>query len=374
MTRFALGLQRFIDLLPWHIASRIRQHFPPLLRFCFVLNEDPPIVLVPEDFYDDSAASWDPFFEAMRDCNVTFVCLVRWAAEGNPGYRTRLPRVVADHIARHPSHRFVYLANNKIQLNLFNEIGMRTVFVNQNALTDERPFTVQESAVKRYDAIYNAVMAPFKRHELAADVKKLALITYFTPDSESYFERTRELLAGATWLNFAGRPPEKENYTMIPQSGLARYLNEARTGLCLSAKEGAMFASIEYLLCGLSIVTTPSIGGRDVFFDPDYVETVEADPAAVSEGVRRICGRAVPPSHIRTNTLRVMEEHRQRFLAFIEQLVIEAGRRFDIAEARRRIFPNPLYKLREVHRIATVVRRFGHARNAPPEPLVGTNQ
>jgi hypothetical protein len=54
MTRFALGLQRFIDLLPWHIASRIRQHFPPLLRFCFVLNEDPPIVLVPEDFYDDS--------------------------------------------------------------------------------------------------------------------------------------------------------------------------------------------------------------------------------------------------------------------------------------------------------------------------------
>jgi glycosyltransferase involved in cell wall biosynthesis len=242
---------------------------------------------------------------------------------------------------------------------LFQEIGVRAALVNQNALADERPFTVMNEVTKRYDAIYNAVMAPFKRHALAVNVPNLAIVTYFTSGSEPYFNRTREELAHAAWLNFAGRSPHVDAYKMIAQNDLARHLNEARVGLCLSAKEGAMFASIEYLLCGLSIVTTPSIGGRDVFFDPDYVATVDADPAAVGEGVRRMCERAVPPSHVRALTLRRMGEHRERLLGLLEELVTEAGRRFDREEARRRIFPNSLYKLREVHRIAAIVRRYG---------------
>ena len=40
----------------------------------------------------------------------------------------------------------------------------------------------------------------------------------------------------------------------------------SQVGLCLSKSEGAMFASIEYLLCGLPIVSTKSVGGRDIFF------------------------------------------------------------------------------------------------------------
>lgn len=54
-----------------------------------------------------------------------------------------------------------------------------------------------------------------------------------------------------------------------------------------------MFASMEYLLCGLPIVSTPSIGGRDVFFDKDYVEIVEPDPHAVKEAVIEMVRRRV---------------------------------------------------------------------------------
>lgn len=42
---------------------------------------------------------------------------------------------------------------------------------------------------------------------------------------------------------------------------------QSRCGLILSAEEGACFAAMEYLLCGLPVVTTPNIGGRDEFFD-----------------------------------------------------------------------------------------------------------
>jgi glycosyltransferase involved in cell wall biosynthesis len=46
--------------------------------------------------------------------------------------------------------------------------------------------------------------------------------------------------------------------------GLAR----AVVGLCLSTVEGSNYASMEYMLAGLPIVSTPSIGGREVYFDP----------------------------------------------------------------------------------------------------------
>ena len=34
----------------------------------------------------------------------------------------------------------------------------------------------------------------------------------------------------------------------------------------MSSQEGAMYSSVEYLLCGLPIVSTKSTGGHDVFF------------------------------------------------------------------------------------------------------------
>jgi glycosyltransferase involved in cell wall biosynthesis len=82
-----------------------------------------------------------------------------------------------------------------------------------------------------------------------------------------------------------------------------------------------MFASIEYLLCGLPVVTTRSIGGRDVFFDPAYVEWVEDDPEAVAQGVRNLIARAPEPEFIRARTLARMEEHRQRLRTFLKEVI-----------------------------------------------------
>ncbi|WP_164127899.1 glycosyltransferase, partial [Stenotrophomonas maltophilia] len=56
-----------------------------------------------------------------------------------------------------------------------------------------------------------------------------------------------------------------------------RVYNQAAVGLCLSAVEGAMCASMEYLMAGLPVVSTPSVGGRDVYFDPDYCIIAEPE-------------------------------------------------------------------------------------------------
>ena len=46
------------------------------------------------------------------------------------------------------------------------------------------------------------------------------------------------------------------------------FLNQCKVGIILSEVEGANYASIQYLLAGLPVVSTKSKGGRDVFFDP----------------------------------------------------------------------------------------------------------
>ncbi len=45
---------------------------------------------------------------------------------------------------------------------------------------------------------------------------------------------------------------------------------------------------MEYLFSGVPVITTPSVGGRDEFFDKRHVVVVEPTASAVREAVERI--------------------------------------------------------------------------------------
>jgi hypothetical protein len=121
-------------------------------------------------------------------------------------------------------------------------------------------------------------------------------------------------------------------------SDVNRHLNRARVGLCLSEREGAMFASTEYLLSGLPIVTTPSTGGRDVYYDAEYCWTVPPDPRSVADAVHALAARGVPRAHIHHRTLQRLELDRARFLALINAILEEGGSK------RRLAMPWPFRK------------------------------
>jgi hypothetical protein len=84
-----------------------------------------------------------------------------------------------------------------------------------------------------------------------------------------------------------------------------------------------MMASIEYLLAGLPVVSNPSRGGRDVFFDPDYCAIVDPEPAKIREAVEALRGRGIPREYVRARTLAKLQVERHRFTAFIERLRAE---------------------------------------------------
>jgi hypothetical protein len=115
-------------------------------------------------------------------------------------------------------------------------------------------------------------------------------------------------------------PTEGDRLVPLPHTAVNAAYAGAHVGLCLSRTEGAMYASMEYLMAGLPVVSTPSRGGRDLFFHPDTTIIARDDPREIRQAVDALKARAVPPEAVRATTLRLVQRERERFNAFVENL------------------------------------------------------
>jgi hypothetical protein len=78
---------------------------------------------------------------------------------------------------------------------------------------------------------------------------------------------------------------------------------------------------MEYLLCGLSVVTTRSIGGRNRYFAGNYCATVNDDPESVAAAVRRLKEQDFDRLKIRTHIAEVLGFDRYLFLQNLNRLI-----------------------------------------------------
>ncbi|MFA5984827.1 MAG: glycosyltransferase [Methylococcaceae bacterium] len=350
-----LFIHHLVDHLPWTFAGPLRKRFPAPTGYYYLVSQQPLIILIPEDFFDE-ISRWLPFFNALKQRRVYFLGRVRSGIEYDPAaYKQLISTVLKEHSQSYPEHRFVFLANNDAQTQIFNELNLESVFVNHNCLIDDTLFQVNPETPKKFDAIYNGVSAPYKRFELASQINSLAIITYLQFQHLSYFKTIKEVLNKAKWLNFPTNNVNVECFKTIPHQKISSYLNQSRVGLCLSHVEGAMLASIEYLLAGLPVVSTPSYGGRDVFFDDSYTLIVEDNAKAVSEGVAIMAAKKLDPLMIRQATLNKIAEHRERFVKLVESITIKEGLEADAKKVYAMNFPKHIYKLRPLHKILNYI-------------------
>jgi glycosyltransferase involved in cell wall biosynthesis len=231
-----------------------------------------------------------------------------------------LSGVVRKRLSDYPEHRIIFLCNEEYTVEPFRRNGVEALFCNQNAFINENVFTILSSQPKVYDAVYSASMTPYKRFELAAEVSSLMILTYRWAGhyQSDYEKKIRVLLKNnANWIKDTYSDDDK-----VTTPAMVRLYNQARVGLCLSKAEGGMFASMEYLLCGLPVVTTRSVGGRDSFWDDSYVIIVDDDAESVAQGVSELIKMDVSAELVRRETLVKIQFHRQRLLEYLKDTAL----------------------------------------------------
>ena len=244
-----------------------------------------------------------------------------WAA---PTYR--MTQFKVRQIAHQLEHRSHYLVVNAADENRVRKnFLVRGMQLSANIYINEHLYKPLDEP-KIYDAIYTAQLAAFKRLSLAKQIERLMIVSY-----------GGDLHAFCPELKHA-----EFNRDFLPRPELAKKYNQAYVGLCLSAKEGAMLASCEYLLCGIPVVSTPSKGGRDEFFSPQNSSIVPPDADLVARAVGQWKTNPPDPAEIRAGVLRKIDSLRLEYCAYIADLIARGGGgKKDPAYLKDRYFNNP---------------------------------
>jgi uncharacterized protein (TIGR01627 family) len=288
-----------------------------------LLSSAPPVFLsgIPLNCYLGIASA---FASRHGNTSAGFIIFPTWSIEGSDA-PAAIRQKLADHSERYPNHLFRFIGNTAKEAQLLQNVGLRAEILNKNFMVSDRVFRPMPNTTVEFDAIYNARFIALKRHQLAAAIPKVGYIAYIENDRWRAF---RELSAAALARNpqhvilnklVDGLP------TPMSHEKVNAELGRASVGLILSEVEGSSYASMEYLLAGLPVVSTPSKGGRDVFFDPEYCIVCDPDPAAVRDAVAALRARNIPREIIRARTLAKIQPLRARFLAMIDDLREELG-------------------------------------------------
>ena len=253
----------------------------------YELNRSPRIIVA---FEMDFLRNLEAFKKAIPQ-NEKFTLLLQlgWSAE-LPEVANELKTRLAEAKNAFPEARFIVLANAEAEIAILKEFT-EVYLAQHNAFLDPRRYPLAKSGKKQFDALYIARITPFKRHELAKNIQNLHLIGSFSEKERAYFETTMKDFTHAHWT-------QKVSSFLI-----GREIGKAACGLALSAIEGAMFSCGEYTLCGIPVVNTRNLGGRDTLLPEFAVKVAEDNPESVAEAVEYWVKNPIAPEEIREGFL-----------------------------------------------------------------------
>ena len=206
---------------------------------------------------------------------------------------------------------FFFMYNDELEESNFEKKGFNGQVINQGAWLDENLVMRPLDAInKKFDAIYVGRFSAFKRHYLASGINNLALVA-----GNNHGNNVAEGIPDYKFLNAA---PLKPNEVCVK-------INESNCGLILSAEEGACFASSEYLLCGIPVVSTKSKGGRSVWYNEYNSIICDDNPDEVAAAVGFFKENPRNPNQIRDGYIAKSRVYRQKFILKLAELLEKHG-------------------------------------------------
>ncbi|MEX0808422.1 MAG: glycosyltransferase [Dongiaceae bacterium] len=261
--------------------------------------------------------------ERVGNRRAWFLISLSYTREIDPPLKADLEHF-AELRARYPEHRHVVLCNTPQELERYGKAGQAAIVCSANVFIDESVFDIPPPEPKIYDAVYNAALVPYKRHALCTGIDSLALIYHrfadLIADRPTYPAEVRAMLPKASFVN-----ESKGVYRNLTSEDIVRYLGRSHIGLCLSQMEGQMRACAEYLLCGVPVVTTPNVGGRNRQLDSSYSIMADPTPESVARAVHELKERKLDPHFIRRGAMARLKPDRMRLLQLIAAIYRDEG-------------------------------------------------
>ena len=202
--------------------------------------------------------------------------------------------------------KLIVVTNEPSEARWLRLVGIKAYALSHNIHVRDEFFSPLAYCQKTFDAVYSAQLASFKRLSLARGIPRLFVVTYENGRREWDLHAFEPSLRHASF-NKAWMPPE----------AVRDVYRASHAALALSAKEGAMFACMEYLMCGLPVVTTRNRGGRNRYLTPYNSRFVAPRPEAVARAVAELVAAPPDPQAIRKEVLALL--HRDR-LAYLDIL------------------------------------------------------
>jgi glycosyltransferase involved in cell wall biosynthesis len=275
-----------------------------LFNGVYVLWEDP---LVLSCFGESDRAR----FLALKPKSI-MLCFPAW----NQTW-TNIPRIIRDiGTGLRLGKSLHFMSASPSEKRLLRTVRIPGTLVSHNTYVNERVFRPVDVS-KDFDAVYAAQMQPFKRLHLAQKVSSLFVVTYGevkTADGDYDLHRYVPQLRHADY-----------NRRWIGTAEVNTLYNRSRVSLALSACEGAMLSSVEYMLAGLPMVSTPCRGGREMYFDERFVAVVPPTAEGVAAGVSALIRRELDPQVVRAATLQRLNSHRRDLCEYVRKVLRRAG-------------------------------------------------
>ena len=218
-------------------------------------------------------------------------------------------------------NHFIFLGNTTYETLLLSGCNIPSICSSELIAVDETVFSPEAGPPAGFEpaeAVYVARLVPLKRHELARDLPNVALAYSHAKFDPQIYEQMKQAMPHFRFIN---HELGKGNYYHLSSREVAGVLNACEVGLCLSGNEGAMRASMEYLMCGLPVVATRCPGGRERYFDSDNCIFADDTPAAVADAVREAVRRKSDRSEIRRSTLQKVKFDRMDFVSTINEII-----------------------------------------------------
>lgn len=223
--------------------------------------------------------------------------------------------------AKLESNRFVFLANTSFECLALQRTGIPTFASSELISLDEDVFRITDRRLEGlgvHDSIYVARLTHRKRHDLVSGLGSVMLVYGSRGGEAKEYTRLQEALPKATFVNHLVGNGE---YRRLGKDEIAVVNNMADVGLCLSREEGAMRASMEYLMCGLPVVSTPNIGGRNRYFDSRNCVFADPTPEGVALAVDAMKSRRPDREEVRDTVLDKVEFDRRDFLSTVNHII-----------------------------------------------------